>query len=95
MSITDGFDRPFRGHIHSFKPDHIVDYAKKRKIKVKKIVPVHVLAVAPIMFFMAEKLTFLNSSPNFVVRAVDYIENHLNFMERKGISTIMVLEKRC
>ncbi len=95
VSITDGFDRPFRGHIHSFKPDHIVDYAKKRKIKVKKIVPVHVLAVAPIMFFMAEKLTFLNSSPNFVVRAVDYIENHLNFMERKGISTIMVLEKRC
>ena len=92
IAIAEGFDDCFRGHIHALKPKDLEDMAVSRGLTVEKVVPVHSLGLSPLMFFLNDKIRFLNWMSGIIIRAGDFLEDVFPF-KKFGVNTIFVFRK--
>ncbi|MFH1787922.1 MAG: class I SAM-dependent methyltransferase [Candidatus Altiarchaeota archaeon] len=92
VAIAEGFGDCFRGHVHALKPGDLEDMAVALGLRVVKLVPVHSLGLSPLMFFLSDKLRFLNRLSGIVIRVGDFLEDVFPF-KRFGVNTVFVFKK--
>lgn len=92
IAIVEGFEDCFRGHIHALKPKDLKDIAVSRGLTVEKLVPVHSLGLSPMMFFLNNKIRFLNWLSDIIIQVGDFLEDVFPF-KNFGVNTIFVFRK--
>ncbi|MFH0859567.1 MAG: methyltransferase domain-containing protein [Candidatus Altiarchaeota archaeon] len=95
VEFMKGFNEPFKGHIHPLSASLAGELFRDNLGKLERIVPVHTIAISPIMFSLSNRYHVLNKIFRPLIAAGDFLEDLTSiFLKWWGISTIFVFKKQ-